>query len=203
MTKINTAFLILNITNNHIEMITNKASETSKCTSKNYATTPTFFESNTQNKETTSETEYTPTTDMEDTLPTTIPETTEAQPMMLDTLISEITAEAIPDALIPNNDKILIKVRSTSWTWTSSRRGRVSVKWKIPFVNTDFCRTQCMDGDTNCTDDNYRRECWTFNCKKTCTRLAMADEPAKKIELPDLTIGNRYKISTHQAFLIL
>ena len=63
-----------------------------------------------------------------------------------------------------------------------------------------------MDEDKKCQDENDWRECWTIDGKKkTCARLAMADEPtANELELlPELTIDNAYKTSTHQAFLIL
>ena len=113
-------------------------SETSKCISKKYSITLTFCEFSTQNEETTSETEYTTTTNMEDT----IPATTEPQPMEIDTSISEITTKTIPDVLIPkHNDNIMITirqpVRSTRWVRISSRKGWVQVRWEIPFVDTD------------------------------------------------------------------
>ena len=62
-----------------------------------------------------------------------------------------------------------------------------------------------MEGDKKCQGENHWRECWTIDGKKTCARLAMADEPAKtELEpLPELTMENAHKISTHQAFLIL
>ncbi|XP_065570512.1 protein sly1 homolog [Artemia franciscana] len=63
----------------------------------------------TENEETTSKTEYTPTTDMEEAFPTAIPAATDPQPMELDASISEITTKTIPNLLIPNNnDEILI-----------------------------------------------------------------------------------------------
>ena len=87
---------------------------------------------------------------MEEAFPTT----TDPQPIELDTLMSEITTETIPSVLIPNNnDDILITVRqpfrSTSWIWTSTKKGRIQVRWEIPFIDTDYGRTQCMDGDKN------------------------------------------------------
>ena len=93
--------------------------------------------------------------------------------MELDASVSEITTEVIPNILIPNNkDEILLtvrqKVRSTSWIWTSSGKGRVQVRWQIPFVDTDYGRTHCFEGDRNCQDDNYKRECWKIDGKKTC-----------------------------------
>ena len=105
------------------------------------------------------------------------------------------------------NDENLITVRqpwqSTSWLWTSTKKGRIQVRWQIPFVETDYGRTQCMDGDRKCQDESHWRECWTIDGKKTCAGLAMADEPAKnELEpLPELTLENAHKISTHQAFL--
>ena len=58
-TRNNETFRLPNITNdNNIETTTNKVAETSKCTSKKYEAT-TFWESNTQNEETNSETEFT------------------------------------------------------------------------------------------------------------------------------------------------
>ena len=85
------------------------------------------------------------------------------------------------------------------------RGSRIQVRWQIPFVNTDYGRTLCMERDKTCQDENHWRECWTIDGRKTCARLAMADEPAKnELEpLPELTMENAYKISTHQAFLIL
>ena len=60
-----------------------------------------------------------------------------------------------------------------------------------------------MDGDRKCQDENHWRECSTIDGKKTCAQLAMADESAKnELEpLPELTMENAHKISTHQAFL--
>jgi len=89
--------------------------------------------SNTQNKETTAKTEYTPKTEVEETFPTSNPTTTDPQPIELDTSISEITKETIPSLLTPNNnDKILITVRqpyrSTNWIWTSTEKGRIQVR---------------------------------------------------------------------------
>ena len=70
ITKGNISSPVLNITNNnHIEITTNKALKISKCTSKKYASTSTLWESNSQNEETTAETEYIRTTDMEETNP--------------------------------------------------------------------------------------------------------------------------------------
>ena len=86
------------------------------------------------------------------------------------------------------------------------KKGRIQVRWQIPFVDVDYGRTQCMDEDKKCQDENHWRECWTIDGKKkTCARLAMADEPtANELELlPELTIENTYKMPTHQAFLIL
>jgi len=82
--KNNTMSPNLNILNNSNVQRTNKASKTSKCKSKKYSTTLTFWDFSTQNEETTSETEYTTTANMEDTTPAT----TEPQPMEMDTLIS-------------------------------------------------------------------------------------------------------------------
>ena len=84
--------------------------------------------------------------------------------MELDPSITEITTENIPNILIPdNNDKILITVRqpfrSTSWIWTSTKKGRIQVRWQIPFVDVDYGRTRCMDGDKKCQDENHWREC--------------------------------------------
>jgi len=36
------------------------------------------------------------------------------------------------------------------------KKRRVQFGWKIPFVDTDYGRTECMDGDKNCPDNNYR-----------------------------------------------
>jgi len=71
------------LNNSNVER-TNKASKTSKCISKKYSAALIFWKFSTQNEETTSETEYTTTTNMEDT----IAATTEQQPMKMDTLIS-------------------------------------------------------------------------------------------------------------------
>ena len=84
--------------------------------------------------------------------------------MELDPSITEITTENIPNILIPdNNDKILITVRqpfrSTSWIWTSTKKGRIQVRWQIPFVDVDYGRRRCMDGDKKCQDENPWREC--------------------------------------------
>jgi len=69
-TKINTTSRIPNLTtNNNIEVTTNKILEISKCISKKYETTN-FWESNSKNKETTLEIEYTPTTEVDETFPT-------------------------------------------------------------------------------------------------------------------------------------
>ena len=68
-------------TKNNIEATTNKVLETSKCTSKKYETT-TFWESNTQNEETTAKTEYTAITQVEKTFPTSNPTTTDPQPIV-------------------------------------------------------------------------------------------------------------------------
>ena len=132
--------------NSNVER-TNKASKTSKCISKKYSAALIFWKFSTQNEETTSETEYATTANMEDTTPAT----TEPQPMEMDTSISEITTKTIRDLLIPNNnDNILITIRQpvrlTRWVWTSSRKGWVQVRWKIPFVDTDYGRPQCTDG---------------------------------------------------------
>ena len=192
--------------------------EIPKSTSKKYETT-TFWKYDTQNEETTAETDFTPTTietehtpitEVEETFPSSNPTTTDPQPIELDTSISEITTSTIPGVLMPiKNDEILITVRqpwqSTSLIWTSTKKGRIQVRWQIPFVETDYGRTECVDGDKKCQDENHWRECWTIDGKKTCARLAMADEPAKtELEpLPELTMENAHKISTHQAFLIL
>ena len=89
--------------------------------------------------------------------------TTDKQPIELDTSISEIIKETIPSVLIPNdNDEILITVRqpfrSTSWIWSSTKKGRIQVRWQIPFVDVDYGRTQCMDGDKKCQDDYHKRK---------------------------------------------
>ena len=160
--------------NNNIETTTNRVEETSKCASKTYETT-TFWESNTQNEETTSETEYTTGTEIGKTFATTIITTIYPQPMELNPSITDITTENIPNILIPNNnDKILITVRqpyrSTSWVWTSMKKGRRQVRWQIPFFDVDYGRTQCMDGDKNAKMKNHWRECWTIDGKKNlCT----------------------------------
>ena len=216
-TKINTTSHIPRITSNTEENL-NEVMKTSKSTSRKYETT-TFWKYNTQNEETTAETEFTPTTieteltpitEMEETFPTSNPPFTDPQPIELDTSISEITTEIAPSVLVPSrNDKILITVRqpyrSTSLIWTSKKKGRIEVRWQIPFVDTDYSRTECMEGDKKCQDQYHWRKCWTIDGKKTCARLAMADEPAKtELEpLPELTMENAHKISTHQAFLIL
>ena len=85
--------------------------------------------------------------------------------------MSEITTETIPGVLMPiKNDEILITVRqpwqSTSWFWTSTKKGRIEVTWQLPFVETHYGRTQCMDGDKKCQDENHWRECWTIDGKK-------------------------------------
>jgi len=103
--------------------------------------------------------------------PTTITTTIEPQPIELDPSITEITTENIPNILIPdNNDKILIKVRQTfrytSWIWTSTKKGRIQVRWQIPFVDIDYGGTKRMNGDKKCQDECHRRECWTIDGKK-------------------------------------
>ena len=35
-----------------------------------------------------------------------------------------------------------------------------------PFVDTDYGRTDCMDGDKNCPDNIYGGEYWTIDGKK-------------------------------------
>ena len=101
-----------------------------------------------------SETEYITGTEIGKTFPTTITTTIDMQPMELDPSITDITMENIPNILISdNNDKILITVRqpyrSTSWVWTFTKKGKIQVRWQIPFVNVDYGRIQCMDEDKN------------------------------------------------------
>ena len=91
--------------------------------------------------------------------------------MVLDPSITDITTDNIPNILIPgNNDEILIAVRqpyrSTSWVWTSTKKGRIQVRWQIPFVDVDYCRTQCMDEDKKCQDEYHWRKYWTIDGKK-------------------------------------
>ena len=173
-------------TTSHIPRITSNTEEnlneimtTSKNTSRKHETT-TFRNYNTQNVETTTENKLTPTTietdltpkiEMEETFPTSNPPFTDPQPIELDSSISEITTEIVPSVLVPSrNDKILITVRqpyrSTSLIWTSSKKGRIQVRWQIPFVDTDYSRTECMEGDKKCQDENHWRECWTIDGKK-------------------------------------
>jgi len=95
-----------------------------------WAKATTFLQSNTQNEETTAETEYTPITEVEETFSTN----TDPQPIELDTAISEIITQTIPCVLMQNNnDEILIAIRQpyrcTSWIWTSTKRGRLQVRW--------------------------------------------------------------------------
>ena len=85
--------------------------------------------------------------------------------------MSEITTETIPSVLIlNNNDEILIAVRqpyiSTYWIWTSTKKGRIQLRWQTRFVDTDYGRTQFMDGDKKCQDENHWGECWTIDDKK-------------------------------------
>ena len=138
--------------------------------SKKYEKT-TFWESNTENEETTAETEYTPITELEKTFPTSNPTTTDPQPVEIDTSMSEIITETVPSVLIPNNNDEILKTvrqpyRSTTWIWTSTKKGRIQVRWQIPFVDTDDGRIQCLDGDKKCQDENHWRECWTIDGRK-------------------------------------
>ena len=48
-------------------------------------------------------------------------------------------------------------------------KGRIQVRWQIPFVDTDYGRTQCMDGDKKCQDENHWRECLTIDGKNLRT----------------------------------
>ena len=178
-TKINTTAHVPRLTS-YTEESTNRLMEIPKSTAKKYETTS-FWKYDTQNEETTAETDFTPTTietehapitEVEETFPSSNPTTTDPQPIELDTSISEITTSTIPGVLMPiNNDEILITVRqpwqSTSRIWTSSKKGRIQVRWQIPFVETDYGRTRCVDGDKKCQDKGHWRECWTIDGKKT------------------------------------
>ena len=154
--------------------------EISKSNSRKYETT-TFWKYDTQNEETTAESEFTPITiesehtpitEMEETFPTSNFPITNPQPIELDTSMSEITTETVPSVLIPNrNDEILITVRqpyrSTSLIWTSTKRGRIRVRWQNPFVDTDYGRTGMHGrGQKKCQDENHWTECWTIDGKK-------------------------------------
>ena len=136
-TKINTTAHVPRITS-YTEESTNGLMEIPRSTEKEYETT-TFWKYDTQNEETTAETDFTPTTietehtpitEVEETFPSSNPTTTDPQPIELDTSISEITTSTIPGVLMPiKNDEILITVRqpwqSTSWIWTSTKKGRI------------------------------------------------------------------------------
>jgi hypothetical protein len=62
---------------------------------------------------------------------------------------------------------------------TSSRTvRRIQFRVKVPIVDTDYGKSECMKRDKSCPCNNYRREYWTIDGKITCARLT-ADEPAK------------------------
>jgi hypothetical protein len=143
----------------------------------------------------------------------------------------ETTANTVPELIAlskesPENLTILTYLKPTiftKWTWSTGPtfththpigKFLINARARIPVRHTEIQTIKVQGLKPEEKKNNYKKEeednyvhkkCWTIDGKRTCARLAMADDPTKEgIEpLPNLNDKNAQKVSAHQAFLIL
>jgi hypothetical protein len=111
----------------------------------------------------------------------------------------------------------------TKWTWSAGPtfkdtrpigilhiglRARIPVRHnEIQTIRVQGVKPEEMKNNSKKEEqDNYvHKKCWTIDGKRTCARLAIADEPTKEViePIPDLSEKNAQKVLTDKTFLIL
>jgi hypothetical protein len=164
--------------------------------------------------------------DTKTTTPTYETPVREIQSSMSETTTSTVPKMSALSKESPRNLTMLTYLRSTvltKWTWstgpTFTRTQPIGIftiglRARIPVRHTETktIRVQGIKPEEKKNnskkeeeDDYVHKKCWTIDGKRTCARLAMADEPVKEViePLPNLNEKNAQKVSTPQAFLIL